>query len=174
MIIHPQRGMGRELPQAQVVLPENTIVETLHEAYGEKMKTKSEQILETVRELREARALASNGEWFYGDINSIESWYRVCTIERELFSTKTFSNHNSPHAIQKMHNCEFVSLAANKMDQLCEALEVCVEGLKKYEQLDADFVKKYNSHRYPGQDIAFSFAEHALTKAAEILGRDRG
>lgn len=77
-------------------------------------KRVTEQILETVRELREARA------------------WTVCSVySTDHDAMKWFVSRDSEITpeVEKPERVQVIE--ANKMDQLCDALEICVEALRR-------------------------------------------
>lgn len=110
--------------------------------------TKSEQILETIKMLREARANADEGPW-----QSKKRDIDAPQVEtRHSFFNVTTGNFNDAY---------FIALSANKMDQLCEALELCVQALQITYPVPSACGNTINN-----------FNRQTLTKAAEILAKE--
>lgn len=120
------------------------------------MNPKTEQILEVVRELREARAKGTKSEWVLFT-EHMRHWQNdiISSDENGEFVLAQM-NRNMP---EWKSDAEFICLAANKIDQLCEALEVCIEAI---EDISSGIYESF---------IATHIAERGLEKAAEILGR---
>lgn len=156
------------------------------------MNPKTEQILETVRELREARKNATQGEWaVYNNTFDAGVVTNIRTAKLGEYSSfncgliydKWICGGEPSEGHFDGPDAEFVALAANKMDQLCEALEVCVEAMEELNEFTSSIVEDmehyFENKCVPTADevnqcaIADSKLRYAVGKAAEILGRIR-
>mgnify|MGYP000860330027 CR=1 FL=1 len=88
---------------------------------------------ELIKEMREAKAKASAGDWMVALVESFDHLFVMYDGNRsQLFSGSQWSNPNGPKAKGQQNDFNYVALAANNMDKLLSTLEIATEALALY------------------------------------------
>lgn len=126
------------------------------------MSTDAEKIKAFALEIKDARAKAAQGEWNQTRSHGMgETWVNLYCDETLLFCMSS----DSENKIDDFPDADFVCLASNKIDQLCNMVIEMTEGL---EVIRTQAVQSVESAQYAGykkEDVA----DMILTKLAEGL-----